>query len=78
MKFWWVNHKQTQRQELTGGYLWSPKKEANGNRSQFYENMRSARRGDFVLSYAKGKIEYFGIVSDDAISAPKPLEFGAV
>ena len=23
--FWWVNHKQTYRQEVNGGYLWSPK-----------------------------------------------------
>ena len=40
MRFWWVNHKQTARQELTGGYLWSPKTEARGTRSQFYDNMR--------------------------------------
>jgi hypothetical protein len=22
MRFWWVNHKQTMRQEIAGGYLW--------------------------------------------------------
>jgi hypothetical protein len=37
MRFWWVNHKQTARQELSGGYLWSPKTEARGTRSQFYD-----------------------------------------
>jgi hypothetical protein len=26
MRFWWVNHKQTYRQEIGGGYIWSPKK----------------------------------------------------
>jgi putative restriction endonuclease len=76
MKTWWVNHKQTQRQEIGGGYLWSPKAEANGNKSHFYDNMRIARPGDVVLSYANGKIDYVGFVSDDAISAPKPQEFG--
>jgi hypothetical protein len=33
VKYWWVNHKQTERQEIGGGYLWSPREEANGARS---------------------------------------------
>ena len=41
-QFWWVNHKQTARQEIEGQYLWSPKTESNGARSQFYNNMRAA------------------------------------
>lgn len=75
MKYWWVNHKQTFRQEVDGEYLWSPKLEANGRRSHFYDNMRIADRGDLVLSYANQLIKYVGIVSDSAISAPKPNEF---
>ena len=31
MAFWWVNHKQTYRQETDGGYIWSPKTNANGS-----------------------------------------------
>jgi hypothetical protein len=76
MKYWWVNHKQTLRQEIHGEYLWSPKFEANGRRSHFYDNMRLANRGDFVLSYANQLIKYVGVVSDAALSAPKPDEFG--
>ena len=30
LAFWWVNHKQTYRQEADGGYLWSLKANANG------------------------------------------------
>ena len=30
MRYWWVNQNQTFRQELAGGYLWSPKRNANG------------------------------------------------
>ena len=30
--YWWVNHKQTYRQETDGGYIWSPKANANGAR----------------------------------------------
>lgn len=77
MRYWWVNHKQTVRQELAGGYLWSPVTEANGARSQFYDNMREAAPGDLVLSYANGQVGKVGIVGDFAISAPKPTEFGS-
>ena len=67
----------TPQQEVTGGYLWSPVTEANGARSQFYDNMRLAIPGDVVLSYARGRIGWIGIVADFAISAPKPEEFGS-
>lgn len=66
------------RQEVDGGYLWSPVREAHGARSQFYDNMRRAAPGDVVLSYAAGKVGRVGIVSDYAISAPKPEEFGNI
>ena len=32
MRFWWVNQNQTWRQEVGGGYLWSPKRETNSYR----------------------------------------------
>lgn len=78
MRYWWVNHAQTMRQEVAGGYLWSPVTEANGARSQFYDNMRRAAPGDFVLSYSNGRIGRIGIVADFAISMPKPEEFGSI
>ena len=77
-KYWWVNHKQTVRQEVEGQYLWSPKFERNGSRSQFYDNMRLASPGDLVLSYANGSVGQIGRVTDFAIAAPKPTEFGNV
>ena len=66
------------RQEVDGGYLWSPVSEANGARSRFYDNMRRAAPGDVVLSYADARVGRVGIVADFAISAPKPEEFGSV
>src|SRR5580704_5833208 len=77
MRFWWVNHKQTARQELSGGYLWSPKTEARGTRSQFYDNMRKAAPADIVLSYAAGRVGRVGIVTDFALEAQKPTKFGS-
>ncbi len=77
-RFWWVNHKQTFRQEVQGGYLWSPKREANGARSQFYDNMRQAKPGDFVISYANAQIANIGIITGYAFSARKPAEYGDI
>lgn len=76
VQYWWVNHKQTVRQEIGGQYLWSPKVEANGARSEFYSNMRRASPGDLVLSYADQQIRYIGRVAEFAFTAPKPQEFG--
>ncbi|CAM3276114.1 HNH endonuclease [Asticcacaulis taihuensis] len=77
LRYWWVNHKQTFTQELGGGYLWSPKRERDGRRSQFYDNLREARPGDFVISYANRNISGIGRVTDFATSSPIPDEFGA-
>lgn len=75
--YWWVNHKQTLRQEIDGQYLWSPKREKRA-RSQFYDNMRLASPGDIVMSYANGQIGWIGRVAEFAFTAPKPAEFGSV
>ena len=77
MRYWWVNHKQTVRQEIEGGYLWSPYQAANGARNLFYDNMRGAAPGDVVLSFASGLIRYIGYVEDYASPAPKPDSFGS-
>lgn len=76
MRFWWVNHKQTFRSELAGGYIWSPKTNANLSRNQTYENLRETSRGDVVFSYAGGFIRAVGVVAAPAVEKPKPLEFG--
>lgn len=78
MDYWWVNHKQTQRHELRGGYLWSPFRNANNGYNQSYENMRLTKVGDLVFSYANGVISAVGIVTESATPSPKPTEFGTV
>lgn len=76
-KYWWVNHNKTFAQETGGGYLWSPKRESNGIRSQFYENMRIARAGDIVISFAAGRIRAIGHIAEEAVTVHKPLAFGS-
>ena len=75
-RHWWVNHKQTSRQEIDGSYLWSPKKNKNGARNVSYDNMTRAVPGDVVFSYADGKIGAVGVVIDRVRTAPTPEEFG--
>jgi hypothetical protein len=76
--YWWVNHKQTRDHEIRGDYLWSPKRNANGARNQSYDNMILAKPGDFVFSYAHGRLGAIGRVTSPAYSSPKPEEFGTV
>ena len=78
MAYWWVNHKQTRDHEIRGDYLWSPKRNANNARNQSYDNMTQAKPGDFVFSYANGRLGAIGRVMSPAYSSPKPVEFGTV
>jgi hypothetical protein len=75
VRYWWVNQNQTYRQEIDGGYLWSPKRSKSGL-NPYYEFMREVSPGDLVFSFAHTRIERFGIARSHAYEAPKPPEFG--
>jgi putative restriction endonuclease len=77
MNFWWVNQNQTARQEVGGGYMWSPKRNKNGARNAFYENMRECAPGDVVFSFVDTKISTMGVVTSFCEESPRPDEFGA-
>src|ERR1700674_4165673 len=76
MRYWWVNQNQTYKQELGGGYLWSPKRNANGARNPFYESVREVAPGDLIFSFMDTKILAVGIAQSYCWESPKPLEFG--
>ena len=61
MRYWWVNQNQTYRHEVQGGYLWSPKRNANGARNPFYESMREVAPGDLIFSFMDTHILAVGI-----------------
>ena len=77
MRYWWVNQNQTFRQEIAGGYLWSPKRNANGARNPFYESMREVSPGDVVFSFVDTRIAAIGIATSYCWECPKPAEFGS-
>src|ERR1035437_5945121 len=76
MRYWWVNQNQTFRQETAGGYLWSPKRNANGARNPFYETMREVSPGDMVFSFVDTVIAAIGVAQSYCWESPKPAEFG--
>jgi putative restriction endonuclease len=78
MRYWWVNQNQTFRQEIGGGYLWSPKRNANGARNPFYESMREVSPGDLIFSFADTRIVAIGVAQSYCYESPKPAEFGEV
>jgi putative restriction endonuclease len=76
MRYWWVNQNQTYRHEVRGGYLWSPKRNANGARNPFYESMREVAPGDLIFSFVDTRIFAVGIAQSYCSESPKPQEFG--
>lgn len=76
MNFWWVNQNQTYKYEVTGGYLWSPKKNKNGVRNPFYDFMTKVAPGDIVFSFCDTYIKAIGVVQANCEAKKKPREFG--
>lgn len=75
MHYWWVNQNKTYKQEIEGGYLWSPKRKSDGTRNPFYDYMTQAEAGDVVFSFRGARISDLGIVQRRALTAPKPVGF---
>ena len=78
MNYWWANQKQTHSHEIGfgEGYLWSPKKQSNGNTNFSYEYMKSILPSDIIFSYAKSSIIAIGVAQTHCYSFPKPVKFG--
>jgi putative restriction endonuclease len=74
-RFWWVNQNQTHREEIAGGFMWSPKTNSAGAKNQFYDNMRAVEPGDIVFSYYGTRIQAIGVATERAETARKP-DFG--
>lgn len=76
VRYWWVNQKQTFRQEIAGGFMWSPKKSSHGGRNPYYDFMTEVQPGDLVFSYAHGRVLAVGVATSAASSSSKPVDFG--
>ena len=76
MQYWWVNHKQTFKQEFNGGYIWSPKANKNGGRNHSYDNMTRVQPGDKIFSFAGAAVQAIGTIQANCKESSKPKEFG--
>ena len=76
MKFWWVSQNRTWKQEIEGGYMWSPQLASNGKHIIHYDNMKLVESGDVIFSYYNQEIGSIGIATGGAYEAIKPAEFG--
>ncbi len=77
MRYWWVNQNQTYDQEISGGYMWSPKRNKNGARNSFYDSMREVAPGDIIFSFNNTYIPSIGVAQSNCYECPKPAEFGS-
>lgn len=73
-KYWWVNQNRSHKQEISGGYMWSPKLKRDGKQSPFYNFMCDVRPGDILYSYYGKKIRSIGIIQSQSYSYEKPSE----
>ena len=71
MRYWWVNQKQAYRREIKGGYFWSPIRNKNQARDQFYETMGEVAPGDLICSYRDRHIPAIGIADSCCYERPK-------
>lgn len=75
-RYWWVNQNQTHLAELSGNYIWSPKRKSNGQFHHYYDTMRIVAPGDIIFSYVDARIHALGRVLSYCYECPKPTEFG--
>ena len=76
-RYWWVSQSRTGQQEVAGGYMWSPKTAAEGNRFFSYEFMKECAPGDIVFSFIDTAISTIGMVTGFCYESDKPDEFHA-
>jgi len=74
--YWWVNQGPTGRQEIDGGYLWSPKRARQGRGNVTHDNVTRVTPGDVLFSYSDGTIDAIGVALDRAHAATMPGEPG--
>jgi putative restriction endonuclease len=79
VRYWWVNHKRTHRQEMEGEFLWSPKRKQASADSESSHNMTRVMPGDVVFAYSftAGTVRAVGVVLSRAREAPNPFDQGA-
>lgn len=75
--FWWVSHGSSFSRELDGGYIWCPVVRDEDVQRPTWINVSKVRKGDLVVSYAKGLVRAVGVAITDCFEAPVPEGHGS-
>jgi hypothetical protein len=67
VRYWLVRHDKTWRQEISGGYIWTRKRNSAKRRAKYCDAIIGVAAGDALLSCADGRIGHVGLVLDRAI-----------
>lgn len=74
MKYFWVNQKQTYKQEREGGYLWAPKLGSDGKQHWGWKTMTRVNQGDIIFNNVNGALRSYCIATSAAYDFSKPAE----
>lgn len=77
MAYWWVNQGQTFEEELSGSYLWAPKRTANGRQLAHWSAMTDVSVDDVIVHY-EGKPRFelrsLSVATAPAVSHEQPAQ----
>jgi hypothetical protein len=72
VRYWWIDHDTSHRQDIIGGYLWAPERSSSRVHDRYYDGRRGAAPGDLILSCADGRIGHVGRVAGRALDESGP------
>lgn len=74
MNYFWVFQNKTYQEELTGGYLWAPKKDSGGKSVHHWTRMSEVKAGDIIFSCVNRNIVSISVATKDSYSHNRPSE----
>jgi predicted restriction endonuclease len=74
MNYFWVNQKQTYKQEREGGYLWAPKRGSDGKQHWGWKTMTKVNQGDIIFNNVNGALRSYCVATSAAYDFSKPAE----
>lgn len=71
-RYFWVNQSKTYQDEKDLGCLWAPLVAKNGGTFHHWERMDEIKPGDFILTYANGKMMGYCVAKSSSFQQAQP------
>lgn len=78
MRYFFVFQNKSYHEERSGGFLWAPKVNENGQTFHHWTSMTLLRKGDVIFSSFKGELLSIIVAKDDYKDARKPSTLKSV